>query len=254
MSKQTNDTSWHSVAPWYNKIVGTEGHYYHEHTVLPGVIRLLNLQADSSLVDLGCGQGVLARSIKPVSKYLGLDLAPALIAEAKKKNKSDNYSFQVSNISKPIPNIQSQFSHAAFVLSLQNMSDQQTALNNAAQYLSPKGKLVLVLNHPCFRIPRQSGWGIDEKTKQQYRWMNRYQTALKVPITMNPGKGDSPVTWSFHHSLHDYSGMLQQTGFIITAIEEWTSDKESVGKAARMENRARSEFPLFLSIVAQLTT
>jgi hypothetical protein len=38
---------------------------------------------------------------------------------------------------------------------------------------------------------------------------------------------------------------------VIDALEEWTSDKESEGKASRMENKARSEFPLFLALRAR---
>jgi ubiquinone/menaquinone biosynthesis C-methylase UbiE len=253
MPKPSQNTSWHAVAPWYNKIVGTEGHYYHEHTVMPGALRLLDLKPEDSLVDLGCGQGVLARNIQPISRYLGIDSAPALIAEAKKYNTEDSYTFEVKDISRPIPTAKPEFTHAAFILSLQNISDAQTAIQNAAQYLQKDGKLLLVLNHPSFRIPRQSGWGVDEKTKQQYRWINRYASPLKIPISMNPGKNNSNVTWSFHHSLQDYSQMLTKSGFVITTIDEWTSDKESEGKAAKMENRARSEFPLFLCLVAKKT-
>ena len=248
--KQSSKTSWQSVTPWYNKIVGTEGHYYHEHTVLPNSVRLLNLQSSSSLVDLGCGQGILSRAIPQISAYLGLDAAPGLIAEAKKKNRRSSYHFAVHDVTKPY-NTDKKFSHASFILSLQNMNSAESAIKNAALLLETNGILLLVLNHPCFRIPRQSGWGIDEKTKQQYRWINRYASALKIPIQMNPGKHASKVTWSFHHSLQEYMNTLMQAGFALTNLEEWTSDKESEGKAAKMENRARSEFPLFLCLVAQ---
>ena len=67
---------------------------------------------------------------------------------------------------------------------------------------------------------------------------------------MNPGDSGSQVTWSFHHPLSFYTDLLTKRGLVIDAIEEWTSDKESVGKAARMENRSRGEFPLFLAIRA----
>lgn len=251
MSHRHQDTSWQSVAPWYNKIVGSEGHYYHEHVVLPGVLKLLDLSSDSSLVDLGCGQGVLARAIPDVSEYLGLDKAATLIQQAERSIKKPHYSFQTCDVTRKLKSIEPKYSHAAIVLALQNMEYPQGAIDNAAHFLTDTGTLVIVLNHPCFRIPRQSGWGVDEKSKQQYRWINRYRSPLKVPITMNPGKQNSAVTWSFHHSLHDYSHMLQTAGFVITKIEEWTSDKESVGKAAKMENRARSEFPLFLAIQAK---
>ena len=250
-SHASPSTSWQKVAPWYNKLVGSEGQYYHQHVVLPGSIKLLDLQPTSNLLDLGCGQGILARSVPEVSHYLGLDTSATLIEEARKLNKNEKYLFQVRNVARTILGAQSTFTHAAIILALQNMSDPAIALENAAKYLVKGGTLLIVLNHPCFRIPRQSGWGIDEQTKIQYRWINRYNSPLKIPITTHPGQSDSGVTWSFHFSLHEYMQMLRKTGFAITNLEEWSSDKESVGKAAKMENRSRSEFPLFLALVCK---
>ncbi len=251
---QTRDTSWQNVAPWYNQIVGNEGHYYHQHVVLPGVVRLLALKPDSKLLDLGCGQGILARSIPPIAEYLGLDKAVALINTAKQSSHTPHYTFQVRDVTKPAPTARPRFSHAALILALQNMEHPEGAIRTAAAYLVAGGKLVIVLNHPAFRIPRQSGWKVDERTKQQYRWINRYASPLKIPIEMTPGQQTHNVTWSFHRSLQDYVQMLTAAGFVLTGLEEWTSDKESVGKAARMENRARSEFPLFLTLVAERLT
>lgn len=244
-------TSWHGVKKWYNTLVGTDGHYYHKHIVLPGLLKLMNAGKDSRVIDLGCGQGVLARALPEVAQYWGLDIAPGLIAAAKSETKLENYAFQVQDVTRPMPAIKAHFTHAVFVLSLQNMKDARTALTNAANALIPGGMLVIVLNHPCFRIPRQSGWNTDEKTKQQSRWINRYLSPQEIPITMNPGQRSSQVTWSFHHSLQDYTKMLTHHGLSITGLEEWASDKESQGKAARMENRSRAEIPLFLAIQAK---
>lgn len=250
-SQNPHDTSWQKVSPWYNKLVGTDGHFYHEHVVIPGVLRLLDLNQESKLLDLGCGQGILARKIPTVATYEGWDIAPGLIAEAKRQVIKPFARFNVRDVTKKQPLSETQFTHAACILALQNMEKPLGALQTASQQLQSGGRFVIVLNHPCFRIPRQSGWGIDEKTKQQYRWMNRYSSSMKIPIEMHPGQRNSSTTWSFHHSLHDLSAQLLQTGFVITTLEEWTSTKESVGSAARMENRARGEFPLFLSIVAE---
>jgi hypothetical protein len=40
---------------------------------------------------------------------------------------------------------------------------------------------------------------------------------------------------------------------VILVIDEWVSDKKSMGKCAAQENRARQEFPLFLTLIAQKT-
>jgi hypothetical protein len=107
------------------------------------------------------------------------------------------------------------------------------------------------MNHPCFRVPRQSSWGVDEQKKLQYRRIDRYMEPLKIPIQTHPGQGDkSPQTWSFHHPLSTYVEGLSKSGFVIEKIEEWLSDKLSTGGKAKMENRSRLEFPLFLTIYA----
>lgn len=245
------DTSWQKVASWYDRSVGEKGHYYHEHVVIPGVLKLLNLHKGDSLLDLACGQGVLARHIRDVS-YLGIDKSASLIAAAKQYHYSAKVDFEVGDVSGAL-NLPQKFTHAAVVLALQNIENAEKVIDNAAKVLEPRGKLVIVLNHPAFRIPRQSAWGIDEQNKQQYRKIFRYLSELNLPITMNPGnKSKQDVTWSFHHPLSYYFQVLKDHGFVVTDFEEWASDKTSVGKAAKMENRSREEIPLFAVIAAEL--
>ncbi|MDF2577191.1 MAG: hypothetical protein K0S74_675 [Chlamydiales bacterium] len=252
-NKQT--TSWHNVGKWYDKVVGDDGHYYHQHVVLPGVKKLLNfnqIPEGSSLLDLACGQGVLARQIPSHMEYYGFDIAPALIQAAKSYSKQKKHHFAVADATKPLPLQKNDFQFATIILALQNIEHPLAALQQAYNHLAQGGRLLIVLNHPCFRIPRQSSWEIDQATKTQYRRMNRYYSPIKIPIQMNPGKGQkSTDTWSFHHPISAYVKWLKEAGFVITDMEEWMSDKVSEGGAAKMENRAREEFPLFLAVVAQ---
>lgn len=246
-------TDWENVDRWYNEIVGQEGHYYHRQIILPRLMPLLDLEdfEAPSLLDLACGQGILARHLPAHLPYWGVDLAPSLIAEAKKK-KGKNQTFVVADICKPLPIDKKDFTHATIILALQNVAHVEKALLNAAHHLREGGILVIVLNHPCFRIPRQSSWGVDPAKKLRYRRLDSYLSAQKIPIQMHPGKGStSETTWSFHHSLSDFSRYLADAGFATLLLEEWTSDKTSTGPAAKMENRARAEFPLFLTFLAQ---
>lgn len=238
-------TEWESVEKWYGSLVGKEGHYYHKHVILPQLVPLLGLDAKSSLLDLACGQGILARHIPKEVRYQGIDLSPSLIQQAPK---GKNLQFAHADICKKLPIKGQTFTHATIVLALQNVEHPEKALKNAADHLETGGTLAIVLNHPCYRIPRQSHWGVDEPKKLQYRRVDRYLSPLKIPIQAHPGKGkDSPTTWSFHRPLSAYSTYLRESGFVIEQIEEWTSDKKSTGRAAKMENRAREEFPLFLT-------
>ncbi|HSX11298.1 MAG TPA: class I SAM-dependent methyltransferase [Chlamydiales bacterium] len=239
--------SWDSSEQWYSSCVGEKGHYYHQAVVLPNALRLLG--AKGSLLDLGCGQGVLARQLPADIDYCGVDFSKALVEKAKKM--SPNRNFIVGNASAEIGVEKRDFDRACFILSLQNIEDGEGAIETAARHLKKRGHLLIVLNHPCFRIPRQSDWGVDEKAKLQYRRMNGYMSPMDIPIQTTPSKGEaSETTFSYHRPLSTYAAWLQKKKFCITAMEEWCSDKKSEGARAKMEDRARREFPLFLAILA----
>ena len=248
----TKSTSWQPVAKWYNKLVGDKGQYYHQHVVIPGVLKLLSLDNNSRLLDIACGQGILGRSIPKEVAYTGIDVATALIHEAQKLDKNPKHVYRSGDVSKPQSFGDDKFTHAAIILAIQNIEDIETTLTNIAKSLQTGGMCVMVLNHPAFRIPRQSSWGIDEANKLQYRKINRYLSPLKIPITMNPGLSTSASTWSFHQPISHYVSCLVSHGFMIDALEEWASDKESqAGKTSKMENHARAEIPLFMAIRAK---
>jgi len=248
-----SSSSWGSSSKWYGKVVGREGHYYHQHTVIPSVLRLLHLNESSKLLDIGCGQGVLARSIPPEVEYWGVDIASSLLKQAKDLDVNKKHHYVCSDVVKQLPVPVDHFTHAAIVLALQNMSDANAVIKRVAVTMAEGSTLVILLNHPCFRIPRQSGWDVDPQAKQQRRWINRYMTPMDIPIVMHPGVEQSEMTKSFHLPLSSYITSLAKAGFVVNGMEELVSDKESVGKAAKMENRSRSDIPLFMAIRARKT-
>lgn len=245
------DTSWQGVSGWYKNLVGEKGSYYHQHMVIPGVNALLASENFNSLLDLGCGQGVFARAIKQNISYVGVDLARDLLKFAQDSDKNNQHTYIHADISQDLKLEKKDFDAAVCILALQNTNTPEKVILNAAQHLRKGGRFVLVINHPCFRIPRQSSWGIDEKQNVQYRKIVSYMTAAKIPVAAHPSKGTkSPVTWSIHEPLSATSQHLYNAGFLIEKIEEWVSDKKSEGGVAARENRSRKEIPLFMAISA----
>jgi ubiquinone/menaquinone biosynthesis C-methylase UbiE len=249
-----NDTTWETSSSWYDKIVGVKGHYYHQQVIIPSILKLITSEKKPQpyLLDLACGQGILARHLPKGIKYLGIDGSASLIQSAKNYDAKAPHQFFVHDLAHPLDLPFKEFSHATCILAIQNIANPASLFRTAYQHLRQDASFIIILNHPCFRIPRQSGWGVDEQKKLQYRRIERYMTELKIPIQTQPSRGEvSEKTWSFHHPISFYSSLLKQSGFVIDKIEEWCSDKKSIGKTAGMENRSRMEFPLFMTFVAR---
>jgi ubiquinone/menaquinone biosynthesis C-methylase UbiE len=243
-------TDWDSPDRWYDKLVGEKGHHYYQAVIFPKLFKLLESETIDSWLDLGCGNGVLARHLPSSVEYIGIDAAKDLLVQAE-RGSPKTARFIHADAAKKLPLEKMDFSHASFILSLQNMEDGSKAISLASKHLKIGGKLVLVLNHPSFRIPRQSEWGYDEKTKIQYRRVNAYMSSFKIPISMQPGKKTNFTTYSFHNPLSTYTHWLKAASLHILSIEEWCSDKKSEGSRSKAEDRARLEFPLFLALFAE---
>jgi ubiquinone/menaquinone biosynthesis C-methylase UbiE len=244
------NTSWNKVADWYDKSVGEKGSFYHEQVILPNVARLMNLQGSEMVVDMGCGQGVLARSINPKVKYLGIDVANDLVNLAEKYDKNYNHKYIVADVTREI-RVEEKYDWATMILAIQNFKSPFKAIQNTKNVLKKGGRLLIVLNHPTFRVPKHSNWMVNEN--RQYRVVDSYMSPLEIPIDSSPyDNRDNKTTYSYHYPLSAYCEMLSDNGFLIERIEEWVSPKKSEGGMAQIEDKARKEIPLFMAILAMV--
>ncbi|MCI0438429.1 MAG: class I SAM-dependent methyltransferase [Chloroflexi bacterium] len=244
--------SWDHVAPWYDSLVSDGGTDFHQAVIIPGVLRLLQLRKGERVLDLGCGQGVVSRAMQRAGAAVtGVDLSPRLIEAARQRSPKE-IQFVIGDARRLDFAKDAEFDAAAWVLSAQNMDSIDRAFVECGRVLRVGGRIVVVITHPAFRIPRQSRWRLDEASKQLLREVNVYLNPLKIPIDMKPFKTPKrAITWTYHRPLHAYVNGLAAAGLWVNALEEWASHKASQpGPMARAENRARSEFPLFLAIRA----
>ena len=186
---------------------------------------------------------------------MGVDCSPSLITRAK-RSRIAGAEFLVADAADVARHFAPQsMDGAVCLLAIQNMEKMDAVFHATAQVLKIRAPFILVLNHPCFRQPRQSGWGWDDPRKIQYRRLDRYLTSYEMPIFAHPGSAPNVKTFSYHRPLSAYVHALVAAGFVVDAMEEWVSPKRSdSGPRAKAENAARSEFPLFLALRAQLAS
>jgi len=244
--------SWEPVAKWYGKHLKEEDTFQAE-VIFPGSLRLLFPVKGKSYIDIACGEGSFARAVANTgATVLGFDIASSLIKQAEAK-KIKGATFRVANATDFARYYDTaSFDGASCNLAVQNIDDFSAVFRDAGKVLKPGAPFVIVLNHPMFRIPRQTGWGWDEKRGLQYRRVDAYLTPNEIPIVANPGEGTrSKVTYSYHRPLEAYMKELAKAGFMVDAIEEWISHRNSdSGPKAKAENRSRQEIPMFMALRA----
>jgi ubiquinone/menaquinone biosynthesis C-methylase UbiE len=240
-------TSWGGVAAWYEEHLKGDD-TYHAKVIAPNLMRILAPKQGMRVLDIGCGEGYFTRLIDASGAYVeGADIAKELIAKA--KHASPDITFHVTPAEAMLGVKSGYFDSLTCVLALQNMEKLDAVMKECSRVLKPKGRAVFVLNHPAFRIPKQTAWGWDDKEKVQYRRVDSYLSQSRAAIDMTPGKKTAASTWSFHRSMQDYMKAFANGGFAITRLEEWISHKKSErGPRSLAEDTARKEFPLFMCI------
>jgi ubiquinone/menaquinone biosynthesis C-methylase UbiE len=236
---------WDAVASWYDGWMGKGGSIHHQKLAIPAVMRLLELKRGESVLDIGAGQGVLAQYVTEVGGvYTGVDVSPKLLDLARKHHGQRGKFIQADACKLPQSSElkAASFDAAVFLLSIQDINPLNEALQSAGWALKMGGRLVLLMTHPAFRIPRQSGWGVDENRKLTYRRIDRYLTPL--PIPMKPYPGQSGATISFHRPISEYINGLAVEGLLIDHMDEITSYKKD-------DNPAEAEIPLFMALRAR---
>jgi SAM-dependent methyltransferase len=274
-------THWGEVAGWYDELVGDSGSEYHREVILPGVLRVLELKEGSgkglSVLDLACGQGVLCRRLAQMGcRVVGVDAAVELIAAARNRNLEEGLSirYEVGDATKLVGENgrllldlkaagEEKFEGldaVTLVLAVQNMTPLSPVWQGCRAALKPGGRLVVVMMHPTFRVPKASDWIWQDKGSggvgEQGRVVYQYLSSSKVEIEMQPGKAarghGSVKTSHFHRPLQAYVNTLGNAGLLIDHVEEWVSHKVSqAGPKKGALDRARKEIPMFLAVRAR---
>ena len=248
--KKPEDTSWNKVAGWYDELLKTDNDSYQSKVIVPNLLRVLDLKKGEEVYDLACGQGYFADIFsRNGANVTASDLSRKLISIAT-DTLPKSIKFFVSPADKA-PFIKDKtIDTVVVVLAIQNIENVTGVFAECKRILKDGGRVVLVINHPAFRVPQGSDWYFSDGV--QSRIVSKYLSESKISIDMTPGEKDIKKkikTISFHRSMQYYMKIFAKNSFAITRLEEWISHKQS-GKGPRQaaEDTARKEIPMFMCL------
>lgn len=254
--KAASETAWEAQAGWYDARQGSEGDDFHRDLVIPAVLRQLHALAGQTVLDCCCGNGVLGRHLAAVGvRTVGLDASPSLL-DAACARAGELEQYVLGDAHRIIDDRlldEASCDHAALVLAMQDLDPLDRVLKGCAHAVRPGGRLVIVLTHPCFRLPKFHHWGWDEEAGIMYRRLDGYALPRRLPIKTHPGQQASTAsTYSYHRPLAMYLNALGACGWGVIGSEEICSHRRgSRGRKAMAEDTAHREFPVFMVLTAQ---
>lgn len=148
----TIKASWNKNAKEWVKVIQNNAIPSRKYTNA-AILDTLKVLDGNSLVDIGCGEGWLAREIHGLGwKTTGVDATEGLIEEAKKQGKQSFEVFTFEDIidGKTIPN--APFDVAVFNFCLYLKEGLQELLTNTLKQLKTGGAIVIQTLHPYFLI------------------------------------------------------------------------------------------------------
>jgi 2-polyprenyl-3-methyl-5-hydroxy-6-metoxy-1,4-benzoquinol methylase len=193
--------SWHTNAtPWVKAI--QQGEIESRKLITnQAIIDLVLDSSPTTLLDMGCGEGWLARALTRKSiKIFGIDASPKLIEDAKKINNAQFDVCTYENLSSY--QFDTPFDCIICNFSLIGKEATEAVINISKKLLTPNGKLIIQTLHPlmaCGNFPYQDGW-------REGSW-DGFSSDFK-----------NPAPWYFR-TIESWCNLLIQNGFHIKILE-----------------------------------
>ena len=231
-------SEWDAIAPLRERQIAGGADISYNFILLPTVMRMCRGADTRSVVDVGCGVGILTKQIAVVAReVLGIDPSPKSIELA------GGLCASLKNVRYANESIEAharRLNSPLYTLAIANMTLIVTpnlgkVLDAVHKILVPGGILVVTLAHPCF-WPQY--WGYLSS-----KWFDYSKELLiEAPFKIS-GEGTDYITTHIHRPLEMYFDTLLKSGFEVVQAVEPMPNKNVASKYS-----SSWKYPRFLGI------
>jgi ubiquinone/menaquinone biosynthesis C-methylase UbiE len=129
------------------------------------------IKPNSSLIDLGCGNGVFLNYVnqnRKNMKLLGIDISSVAIKQLKQFYNIDGVVSKLPEIPYPIEN--ESFDYVTIFETIEHIDDEKELMNNAFRILKKGGKLICSVPYDCSDIYKKV---IESRDGEHIRWYDK---------------------------------------------------------------------------------
>ena len=229
--------NWEDLSDWYDKKQGESGDLWHRALIDPVLLRLIGDCRGKEILDLGCGNGYLARRFaREGADVTAIDSSLRMIKNAQAHDPKNTLNIMYIHSDANRLNL---ITDASFDLVFANMSlmdieDAEGTVREVSRVLRGSGgRFVASISHPCFDNGSNSGWVMEKiafEPRKVYRKIRAYRKTFSEDIPWKVGNNERKYTKSFHRPLNWYARILSNNGLAITALEEPEPTEEFLEK------------------------
>ncbi|MDR9898760.1 class I SAM-dependent methyltransferase [Aetokthonos hydrillicola Thurmond2011] len=186
-----------------------------DFTARPVVLEMCEPVAGLRVLDLGCGEGYCSRELsrRGAAQVYGIDISENMIAAASEQELKDGLGihYEVGNATnlKQFGDREIDLVISVFVFSYLTIAQTQESMAEVRRVLSPGGRFLLCIPHPCFPYIREPAYPLYFQTGDGY-FSKRDQL---FPGRMWKKDGSWVDVQLLHKTLEDYFDALKRAGF-----------------------------------------
>src|SRR5438552_8050181 len=203
---------WETHAQWWQDGFTEGADPEYDEQIIP--LAAEHLAGATRVLDIGCGEGQIARVAQRVGAefVLGVDPTAAQVLEARRRAGGPHYARAQASA---LPCADESFDAVVACLVFEHIVDVDSAIAEVGRVLVPGGRLLFFLNHPLLQTPG-SGWIDDHILDEQYWRIAPYLTedrSLEAP--------EKEICIPFtHRPLTRYVNAMAANGLLVTRIDE----------------------------------
>lgn len=244
---------WREIADWFDENQGDAGDLWHRSIIFPGILKVIGDVGGIEVLDVGCGNGSLARILaRRGNRVTGLDGSAPIIEHAKAREASSplGITYKACDAAQLTMIADQAFDLVVSCMALMDMPNAADAIKEMARVVRPAGRCVMLICHPCFDVPGGSSWLVEREPlsgTEVSRRVRRYRGVFETWIRWS---SDSELQLhTYHRPLSWYFGAIRSAGMAVTLLDEPRPTPEFLEQEP--QGAAINEIPMHIVVEAR---